>query len=334
MENSIKASAFDMLKRRYEIALASGADTSAELTDLATAVANSVAKKCADPQGKTAGKRIATDTSKTVCDSGCNPAIVALRRGINADRAILESTRRLAEAAEALTFTEEGDAVNVIADSDAYKALHGDDGRGGIMSETLTDGFDLVQTAALAILEQATEHADGGAWLDRPYTVRRLSRKVYIQTADSAAYKDVETTPIQEVYRVVRRAIDNSRAMQTDPRNGYTYLEEMTEDGADTIYRRMRKWEDMGSDDNCVGLYSADGQTVADYESTLAALNLTARQAQIVHLRMQGKGYKAIATYLGITPDGVKVQMRRLRDKCAALGFTPDMWAEMTDGDA
>lgn len=327
--NSIKRGAFDALKRGYEIALASGADTSAELTALAKAVANSVAKKCADPQGKTAGKQDA------VSDSGYNPAIVALRRGINADCALLDSTRALADIAEKLSFGADGDAFNEIADGDAFKALHGDNGNGGgLMSETLTDGADLVQTAALALLEQAAEHADGAEWLDRPYTVRRLSKKVYIQASDSAAYREVQTTPIQEVYRAVRRAINDSRAMQTDPRNGYTYLEDMTEDGNDTIYRRLRKWEDVGSADDCNGLYSADGQTVADYESTLAALNLTDRQAQIVHLRMQGKGYKAIATYLGITADGVKVQMRRLRDKCAALGFTPEMWAEMTGGDA
>ena len=314
--NSIKRGAFDALKRNYENTLAQGQDTSAELTALAKAVAYSVANKCIDPQSKTAAQRESTT------DSGYNPALVELRRGIGADTALLENTRRLSDLAEVLTFTADGDAVNEIADGDAYKALHGDKGAQGIMSMTLTDGADLVQTAALAIIEQAAEHADGAGWLDRPYTVRRLSRKVYIQAADSAAYREVQTTPIQEVYRAVRRAINDSRAMQTDPRNGYTYLEEMTEDGTDTIYRRLRKWEDLGSADNCIGLYSVDGQTVADYENTLAMLNLTARQAQVVHLRMQGKGYKAIATYLGVTQRAIAKTVAQVQAKATAAGLT------------
>ena len=48
---------FEQVKRNYETALASGKDSTQELTALATAVAYSVLNKCIDPQRKTAADR-------------------------------------------------------------------------------------------------------------------------------------------------------------------------------------------------------------------------------------------------------------------------------------
>ena len=183
--------------------------------------------------------------------------------------------------------------------------------------------FAHLKHGGLAILEQAAEHASGENWLDSKYTARRLSRRVYIRLDDSAAYRDDETTPIQEVYREVRRAIQNSRAIATDPRNGYSYLEELTADGLDTIYFRLQKYADLGGY-NADGLYTTDRQSVADYETIIEKLELTDRQAQIVRLRMQGKGYKQIATYLGVTFQAVQNAMKKVQAKAEKIGFRPD----------
>lgn len=301
---------FTQAKRDYETALASGKDTSAELTALATAVAYSVINKCIDPQRKTAAER------DNVSNNGHNPALVALKNGIAADLATLDNTRRNADKATRTTYNADGDTVTEIADKDAETAL------AALIGETLSDGIDLVQSAAVAILEQAADHANGGEWLDRPYTTRRLSKRVYIQSADSAAYKEVETTPIQEVYRAVRQAVQDSRAMQTDPRNGYTYIEELTADGLETIYHRLQKWADLGGYD-CNGNYTADPQTVTDYETIVARMELTDRQAQVLRLRMQGKGYKAIATYLGVTQRAIAKTVAQVQAKATAAGLTP-----------
>lgn len=309
--NTTTASTFETVKRNYETALAQGKDTAQELTALATAVAYSVINKCIDPQRKTAAQR------DTASNTGFNPAMIELKRGIAADLATLDNTRRTANAATATTYNADGDLVTVTADKDAAAALV------DLMETTLSDGVDLVQTAALAILEQAAEHAaDGGEWLDTPHTVRRLSRRVYIRTEDSAAYRDDETTPIQEVYRAVRQAVQNSRAVQTDPRNGYSYIEDMTADGLDTIYYRMGKYTDLGGYD-CNGNYTTDRQAAADYETLVASLNLTDRQAQILRLRMQGKGYKAIATYLGVTQRAIAKTVGQIQTKATAAGLTP-----------
>lgn len=328
-EKAGKVNDFEQVKRDFETAHASGKDYSTALLDLSTAIAFSVVRKCIDPQAKTAADR------ETVSDNGQNPAMIALRRGIAFDRRTLDNTQTAAAKATKITFTPDGDPVTVTADKDAETALN------DLIGETLSDGVDLVQTAALALLEQAAEHADGPGWLDRPYTIRRLSRRVYIRDTDGAAYRDDETTPIQEVYRAVRRAVQESRAMQTDPRNGYTYIEELTADGLETIYRRLGKYADLGGYacngqtpdampgapagfNQGGGLYTADRQTVDDYNVILKRLNLTDRQAQIVRLRMQGKGYKAIASYLGVTQGSIQVTLQRIRKRCEETNFTPD----------
>lgn len=310
MDTNTKTTAFENIKRNYETALAQGKDTTQELTALATAIAYSVVNKCIDPQRKNAMQR------DIASSSGYNPAMVELKKGIAADIALLKNTQRAANSATALSYNADGDLMTVVTDKDAADALI------NLMEMTLSDGVDLVQTAALAILEQAAKHADGENWLDSKYTVRRLSRRVYIRMEDSAAYKDDVTTPVQEVYRAVRQAIQNSRAVQTDPRNGYSYIEDITPDGLETIYRRMGKYIDMGGYD-CNGNYTTDKQSAIDYETLVSKLNLTDRQAQILRLRMQGKGYKAIATYLGVTQRAIAKTVGQIQTKATAAGLTP-----------
>lgn len=320
---------FTALIRAFETGYTTDPANARPMYDLAAAVAFATLRKVIDPQRKAATDR------ETVSNSGINSALVSLRRGINHDMKLLDATAANAAAAFAVKFNNNGDCTTEIVDKGAYTALV------SLVGETLSDGMDLVQAAAVALLEQAAEHAaPAPGWMEKPYTVRRLSKKVYTKLDDSVAYRDEETTPIQEVYKAVRREIASSRAVQTDPRNGYTYLEEETADGVETIYRRLMKYADLGgyavNGDPAAPLpgspagmggygehYTADRETVIDYEKALAALHLTDRQLTIVRLRMQGKGYKQIATYLGIAPGAVQNTMLRLREKCVTIGFVP-----------
>lgn len=312
---------FAALLRAYETAHASGQDTAAPLYALATACALSVLKKCIDPQRKAATDR------QTVSNNGMNAALSDVRRGIMHDIDLLENLTAAHNAAFALAYNEDGELVQVVIDKDAEKAA------AVLQEESLSDGIDLVHTAVAAILEQTADHAAAPGWLESPYTMRKLSRRVLIKADDTAAWGEEETAPIREVYRAVRRAVQDSRAMQTDPRNGYCYLEETAADpdstATETVYRRLHKWADLGGYTHD-GHYTADPQTAADYNAIVAALNLTERQATIIKLRMSGYGYKAIATYLGVTQAAVNIQLYRIREKCEKLGFTPSMWSEMT----
>ena len=302
---------FNSVKRAYETALATGKDTTDTLTALATAVAYSVLNKCIDPQRKTALQR------EDVSTAGYNPALVQLKHGIAADLATLDNLRTATNKATRTAYNADGDLTTETVDKDAEKAV------AALIGDTMSDGIDLVQTAALAVLEQAVLYAaDGGKWLDTPHTVRRLSRRVYIKADDSAAYRDDETTPIQEIYRAVRQAVQNSRAVQTDPRNGYSYIEDLTADGLDTIYYRLHKYADLGGYD-CNGNYTTDRQNMTDYETLVARLDLTGRQAQIIRLRMQGHGNKAVASYLGVTYQAVQNTLAKVQKKAQAIGLTP-----------
>ena len=308
---------FEHAKRAFETAYASG-DYTEQLATLAKAIAASVINKVTDPQRK------AAQTADKVSDSGLNPALVAMKRGLHADNALLAITAYNADKATRIAWTADGDIITETADKEALTNVN------RLCRETLSDAIDLQQTAVVALLEQATDHASAGEnWLDIPYTVRRLSKRVCIQASDSARYTDAETTPIQEIYRAVRRQIADNRAVQTDPRNSYTYVEIPTAEEVDAIYYRSGRYADIGGYDS-TNNYTADIQTVTDYEDILRRLNLTARQTTVVRLRMQGYGYKAIASYLGITQETVKTTVRRLQNKCESIGFTPAMWREMT----
>ena len=246
-------------------------------------------------------------------------------------------------AAFALQYNAAGDLVQVVVDKAAEHAA------AALQGETLSDGLDLVNAAVVAILEQTAEHAAAApGWMERPFTLRRISRRVLIREDDCANWEEVETTPIREVYRAIRREVQNSRAMQTDPRNGYTYIEDTAADpdstATETIYRRLHKWADLGGFTNSgnydahgnasrSAIYTADRQTAADYASILASLNLTDRHAKIVRLRMSGYGCAAIATYLGVSEGGVYNALKAIRGKCEKIGFSPAMWAEMNSAE-
>ena len=108
---------FEQVKRNYETALASGKDSTQELTALATAVAYSVLNKCIDPQRKTAADR------ETVSDNGYNPALVQLKRGIAADLATLDNLRTATNKATRTAYNADGDLTTETVDKDAEKAV-------------------------------------------------------------------------------------------------------------------------------------------------------------------------------------------------------------------
>lgn len=191
------------------------------------------------------------------------------------------------------------------------------------------------------------------AWIENPYTIRRLKKRVYIREKSSAAWEDKEITPISAVYAAIREMVDKSRAMQTDPRNGYLYLEDMVKDdeaadpaaaALETIYRRMDKFADLGgyaatghfdnhgNTTHC-GNYTINAAAVADYDSIIAALNLTERQAEIIRYRMRGYGYLAIGTALGVSHQAVNNACKKIQKKAVEIGFSPAAVADRIAAD-
>lgn len=309
------ATAFTDVLRTYEKHATEQTDPTAyanALTDLATAVAYSVLKKCINVSQ--------------------NPTLIQTRQDLTRDLHNLDRIAYANEHAYETRYNADGDPYTAIIDKDLHKAFS------TLCGQTIGDGLDLVNDAIIAILaetEKARERNGGTlpvGFMEKQYNIRRLNRKVWIKTAESVnGWETATTTAIQEIYKAVRRAIDQSRAVQTDPRNGYTYIADLSTDpesGIDeVIYRRFGKYADIGGAvTDCNGketAYTADEQTAHDFDTLIESMNLTAKQAKVLALRQSGYGYKAIATYLGVTQRAVAKTVEAIQVKAIAIGLTP-----------
>ena len=289
-----RQTAFNALLRQAEKGLSLGQEGYGLVYPLACAIVRGVLRKVIEKSG--------------------NGVMYALRGEVEHDIRLLENTEHLNDIATAYEYNADGVRVQVVKNKYAEQALK------ALERDTVGEGIDLVHVAYIALLEQYAEHgADNGAWLDKPYTKRVLDKRVVIRRDDSAALKEVETLPIKEVYRAVRAAIRNSASVQAASLK-YTYIEELTEKEGEKAFRRLPKYSDLGAEDNH-GVYTADSQTAADYYTLLDRLNLSARQVQIIELRMKGYGQRAIASYLGISPQGVQKHLTLIQAKAKGIGL-------------
>lgn len=282
------------------------------LDELATAVAYSVIKKCLDPQQK--GRK-----DGQVSNSGCNTQLDEVKRSIYRDKNTLANIDYSCKQAFATVYNEDGDRQTKTKDSDYRYAYN------KLSQQTLGDGLDLVHVAMVALLDES-EKADRtkANFLENTYEVRRLKKKIWIKSADSVnGWETVETSPIKEVYKAVRREIANSRSLNIDPSNGYLYLEDLATDEESneesTIYRRLNKFSDLAGNvtdfNGAVKFETVDANSVTDYDAMVEELELTARQTKIVELRMGGYGYVAIATYLGVNEKSVRDVLKTVQKK-------------------
>ena len=287
-------------------------DYTTALLNLATATAYSVLKKC-------------IETSQ-------NQTLVQVKRDIAKDTALLQRIEYAQRNAYEYRYNKDGERVLTVKDKDLHTALS------KLCAETLGEGIDLVHDAVITIMTETDKAKDRNNgtlapnFMEQPYQVRRLKRKVWIKVEESAnGWETVTTTAIQETYKAVRRAVEQSRAVRTDARNGYTYLSDLAKDEEsgteETIYRRLPKYADIGGTvrdfNGKETAYTADEQTANDMDALVAKLNLSKQQADILKLRLSGYGYKAIATYFGVRQDSITKQIKRIREKAVAIGLQP-----------
>ena len=282
------------------------------LDELATAVAYSVIKKCLDPQRK--GRK-----DGQVSNSGCNTQLDEVKRSIYRDKNTLANINYSCKQAFTTVCNEDGDRQTKTKDSDYRYAYN------KLSQQTLGDGLDLVHVAMVALLDES-EKADRTRenFLENTYKIRRLKRKVWIKSADSVnGWETVETSPIREVYKAVRREVANSRSLNIDPSNGYLYLEDLATDEESneetTIYKRLNKFSDLAGNvtdyNGAVTFETVDSASVNKYENMVDALELTARQAKVLELRMGGYGCVAIGTYLGVKEESVISVLKTIQKK-------------------
>lgn len=158
--------------------------------------------------------------------------------------------------------------------------------------QPLTDAADLMQVAALAIIECAAPCIAAAITADEPYILPDAVRK--------AAYKAVH----KAIYAAaVRPALRD------------TYIEDMehTDDGmeiSDPEYIKVTRYYDV--------------HNWTDYAVTMDMLEqirplLRERAALILNYRMQGISVTAIAAKMGVTQQAVSAQLKRIQDKAITL---------------
>lgn len=295
-------------------------------TDLATAVAFSVLRKCLDPQAK----------SGKPSNSGCNPQLDEVKRSIYRDTNTLKNIDYSCKKAFITVYNEDGDRQTKTADSDYRYAYN------KLTQQTLGDGLDLVNTAIVSLLDECTKvDTTAENFLETVYKVRRLKKKVWIKVEDSVnGWETVETSPIREVYKAVRREVANNRSLNIDPSNGYMYLEDLTRDEESNeetvIYRRLNKYSDLAGNvtdfNGAVKFETVDSASVTDYDTMVEKLELTTRQAQILQLRMSGYGYIAIGRYLGVNEKSVRDVLKTVQKKASEkLDLPPYLVKALTE---
>ena len=129
--------AFTALVNQFETAYIAGDINNNALTELSTAIAFSVLKKCIDPQRKTAVER------KTISDNGMNQTLIELKRDIAKDIKTLNNFYFASNNAIKAGYNKKGEYVQVVLDESLKKALD------IICGKTTGDGIELVNTAVV-----------------------------------------------------------------------------------------------------------------------------------------------------------------------------------------
>ena len=192
----------------------------------------------------------------------------------------IDNMRAALAGRDAATMRMYGRAID---DTDEYDALR---------VQPLTDAADLMQVAALAIIEAGAPCIAAAIAADEPYILPDAIRK--------AAYKAVH----KAIYAAaVRPALRD------------TYIEDMahTDDGievSDPEYIKVTRYYDI--------------HDWADYAVTMDMLGqirplLRERAALILNYRMQGISVTAIAAKMGVTQQAVSAQLKRIQDKAITL---------------
>lgn len=158
--------------------------------------------------------------------------------------------------------------------------------------QPLTDAADLIQVAALAIIEAGAPCIAAAIAADEPYILPDAVRK--------AAYKAVH----KAIYAAaVRPALRD------------TYIEDMahTDDGlevSDPEYIKVTRYYDVHD--------WADYMITADMLEQIRPL-LKDKQKAVLHYRLQGMSVTAIAERLGVTQQAISDTLKRIRIKATML---------------
>lgn len=188
-----------------------------------------------------------------------------------------------------------------------------------IIPENLGIGYDLVQSGIVEILNQIARQRQSGECIDllREYTFLKLNKRIVIRNG-KREFKQVTTTPIQEVFRAIREEIDSTKSARVID-NSYDYIQysvKNPDSGKEEVYfERQEKMIDTSNEVTTAENY------YKKYNEILAMCNTT--QKTVLKLRCKGYGIKHIAILMNTQPRLVKRYRSQIAQKCFDIGFKP-----------
>lgn len=250
-------------------------------------------------------------TLRRVYDASGNDTIRELRNCLQSDARALAKLADCADRATTLEINDNTGLYNtIVIDESANAAVNT-----MINDDTITDAYDLYMTAYEYL------------WQEMIVNDRACDDIVTITNKDGTTK---ERTIYQCACMAVRREIYANKSI--DSTGKYLYIEDMRsgadDNGADALdreYIRLGKYYDLGgachSDDinsSIDGIYSADHETVDSTNALMASLNLTDRQALVLHYRRQGISVSAIADKLNVSQQAISKTLVQVQEKVKA----------------
>ena len=225
---------------------------------------------------------IARTVLRTCANSGNSPKITDMRRDLSGR-----------DARAYRMYAAMDNAITVYDDKGNYRDTMIAPDMAAVMPDPLTDAADLINVAAVAILDIGRQCPCILTAInnDTPYVMPAALRR--------------------EVYRAVSQYI---YANAHRPALRDTYIEDLSHNDAgeitDVNYIRVTRYYDV---DN-----------ITDYNAMQSMLmrlrtTLTAKQWTVLHKRLQGKSEDTIASELGVTQQAVNATLQRIRRAVAAL---------------
>lgn len=193
------------------------------------------------------------------------------------------------------------------------------------------DADDLIQVAAVAILQQIKRMQAVGYKIDLEsvYTKKTLRKRTLVISGNNELnYINRDTTGIQEIFRAVRAYINSNKHRYQI--SNFSYLQAVAKDTQEVYYYRLPKYADLGGYvRNYNGkntFYTVSDNAVDDIAKTkqiIDTLKLTATQAEILKLRLQGLSYREIAARRGTSAAAVLKTVKQIQAKAININFCP-----------
>lgn len=221
----------------------------------------------------------------------------------------LENNATYVQSVETVGYTKTGKLKDITnrSDREAIKA---------VAKDSYTESADLISVAKVAILEHLKAgHTD----FEKPYKIRRVKKDIHINldslSLDSEkVFEWRETTPIQEIYKTVRRYIYSQNKDYKDTYN-YIPIDVTDSETGETATVYARYIIAVDSVDSYIELKDS-------FELLCERCKATATQKDIAYYKLRGYSLRQIAEKRKCSHNAVIDSLNKLAKRAQKAGYS------------